>query len=291
MQATAQLTQLGTSYTGGTFLEALTVGDTEYIQRPTGPGHAIVHKTTQRHAGAPTTSGVRDILVIFLTARRPNMAHSDENTWGIERAMRLQSMAKELERSKLIPSLRLARTNDPSNSEVPYWLGVHLVQGDMNDPSDERWSEICEGVESLRLSTLLNPADARAHYHHGMGISTRHKYAMRTKRAHLLPPAKEAADSLINSLEAAIRLEGKCDEAGCKNGLNLAAAYLALGDFMARLKDFDKAISYLNQVEKSIVNSGDTEANWANSMLQEVSSVLEYCERESAKKAESSLVR
>jgi len=265
-------------------LEALTVGDGDHIQRPTAPGHAIIHKTTQRHAGAPTTSGVRDILVIFLTARRPETSETDENTWRIERAMRLNQIAKELPRDKLIPCLKLASNNDPTNNEVPYWLGVHTIQGDMNDPSDERWTEICQGVESLKLSALLNPADARAHFHLGMAISTRHKYAMRTKRAHLLPPPKEAADSLIQALEAAIRLERKCVEAGCANGINLAAAFLALGDFVARLKSFDKAIAYLNQVEDSIRRAGDIDENWAQSMLQEVSSMLDYCKKESAEK-------
>ena len=272
---------------GGTFFEGLTVGDDgEYIQRPNAPGHAIIHKTTQRHAGAPTTSGVRDILVIFLTARRPEMESDLKNTWDIESAMRLQSVAKELEREKLIPFLHLARDKDPTNSEILYWLGVHLLQGDPNDPSDERWEEICQGVESLKQSTLLNPADARVHYHLGMGISTRHKYAMRTRRAHLLPPAKEAADGLVEALETAIRLEGKCDQSGCSNGINLAAAYLCMGDFMARLKSCDKAIPYLNQVGKTIELSGGMHTEWAHSMLEEVHTMLNYCHSEMAKKEE-----
>ena len=282
------------SVSGGTFLEALTVGDGEHTQRPIAPGHAIVHKTTQRHAGAPTTSGVRDILVIFLTARRPLDVENDANTWNVERAMRLQSIAKEelkLAREKLLPSLQLARENDPVNSEVLYWLGVHLIQGDMNDPSDARWEEICRGVELLQASALLNPADARAHYHLGMGISTRHKYAMRTKRAHLLPPPKEAAESLVEAFETAIELERKCENAGCQNEINCAAAFLALGDFMARLKSFDKAIPYLNQVETTIREAGDIGENWAHNMLQEVDSMLSYCETESAKKKEKSFAQ
>ncbi|KAL3807273.1 hypothetical protein ACHAXA_004089 [Cyclostephanos tholiformis] len=276
---------------GGTFFEALTVGDGENIQLPSAPGHAIIHKTTQRHAGAPTTSGVRDILVIFLTARRAVISDNNENTWRIERAMRLQSIGKELDRDKLILSLRLARENDPTNSEVPYWHGVHLIQGDMNEESDDRWTEITQGVESLKLSTLLNPADARAHYHLGMAISARHKYAMRTKRAHLLPPAKEAGESVIDALETAIRLERKCTEAGCENGINISAAYLALGDFMARLKSYDRAITYLNQVEGIIGETGDMDKRWAQSMLEEVLSLTEYCKREAANKMEPSLVR
>lgn len=277
---------------GGTFFEALTIGDCDPIQRPIAPGHAIVHKTTQRHAGAPTTSGVRDILVIFLTCRRPDTSERSSNTWGVERAMRLQSIAKELPRDKLIPCMRLAKINDPTNSEVPYWLGVHLLQGDMDDPSDERWAEICEGVESLKLSTLLNPADARAHYHLGMGISTRHKYAMRTKRANLLPPPREAAESLMHAFETAIQLERICIRASCENGINLAAAFLTLGDFMARLNDFEKAIAFLLKVEDAVRESGDFQTNWAQSMLQEVSSLLDYCKRASEEKLkEVSLVK
>ncbi len=238
---------------------------------------------------APTTSGIRDILVIFLTARKSEEVGNDQSkSWRIERAMRLQSVAKELPtRDLLIPCLEIARSNDPENSEMSYWLGVHLLQGDMNDPSDERWNEICYGLDVLKNATILNPADARAHYHHGMAISARHKYAMRTQRAHLLPPADEAANSMINAFETAIRLERKCTEAGCKNGINLAAGYLTLADFMARLKSFEKAIMYLGRIEGMINEAGDREEHWATSMLQQVSSMMEFCMAESAKNKHS----
>ena len=239
---------------------------------------------------APTISGVRDILVIFLSARRTEPELTDDKTWRIERAMRLQSMGQELERDKMIPVVRLARSNDPLNSECPYWLGVHLVQGDINDPSDERWADICEGLESLQLATEMNPADARAHYNLGMAISYRHKYAMRSRRAHLLPPAKEAADALIKAFDSAIRLEGICEQAGCSNDINLAAAYLSLGEFMARLQRYEKAIPYLNQVEETVRHSGDIDQGWAKHMMGEAASILEYCSEEIAKKNESSLV-
>eukprot|EP00577_Skeletonema_sp_RCC1716_P001218 CAMPEP_0113379404 /NCGR_PEP_ID=MMETSP0013_2-20120614/4206_1 /TAXON_ID=2843 ORGANISM="Skeletonema costatum, Strain 1716" /NCGR_SAMPLE_ID=MMETSP0013_2 /ASSEMBLY_ACC=CAM_ASM_000158 /LENGTH=883 /DNA_ID=CAMNT_0000261673 /DNA_START=261 /DNA_END=2912 /DNA_ORIENTATION=- /assembly_acc=CAM_ASM_000158 len=263
---------------GGTFFEALTVGDgDDYIQRPSAPGHAIIHKTTQRHAGAPTTSGVRDILVIFLTARQPEKSEIEEVTWRVERAMRLTPLAKQLSREKLISCLKLATKNDPTSHALPYALGVHLTQeGDMNDPSDERWEEICQGVESFERSIVLNPADARAHYNLGMALSDRHKYAMRTRRMHLLPPPQEAAESLINALETAIQLEIKCDEAGCSNGINIAEAFLTLGDFVLRLKNFDLARLYLNQVEECIKGVGDTGEDWAQSMLQQVSAMLDY---------------
>jgi len=262
---------------GGTFFEALTASDGDYIQRPSGPGHAIIHKTTQRHAGAPTVGGIRDILVIFLTARQPLKSKVDEITWRVERAMRLTPLAKELTRDKLIPCLKLATINDPTSHALPYALGVHLLQqGDMDDPSDERWEEICQGVSSFEKAIELNPADARAYYNLGMAISTRHMYAMQTRRMHLLPPPKEAAESLINALETAIQLEIKCDEAGCSNGFNMAEAYLTMGDFVLRLKNFELARTYLNQVEDTIKKAGDIDEDWAQSMLQQVSSMLDF---------------
>jgi hypothetical protein len=142
---------------GGTFLEGLSRDDISCIQRPFSPGHALLHHTTARHAGAPTTSGIRDILVIFLTARHPPDMSTAKNTYRIERPMRLQTIAKQLPRGKLIPCLELARENDPTNSEMSYWLGVHLLQGDSSDESDLRWNEICRGVDTLKTATELNP--------------------------------------------------------------------------------------------------------------------------------------
>ena len=60
--------------------------------------------------------------------------------------------------------------------------------------------------------------------------------------------------------------------------------YLCLGDFMARLRDPDKAIVYLNQVEEHIKMEQDGDTNWVHSMLDEENSMLDYCKTESMKK-------
>lgn len=275
---------------GGTFLEALSVGDEETVRRPVRTGHALLHRTTQRHAGAPTTSGIRDILVIFLTARRPETPVKNEYTYGIETGMRLQTMAKELPRDQCIRGLELARSYDPMNSEMSYWLGVNLLQGDPNNPTDERWEEICRGVETLETAAQLNPADARARYHLGMSYHTRHKYAMRTKRTHLLPQPAEAASRIIEAFEEAIRLEKRCEEAGCKNGLNVAASYLTLGEFMASLRNFEKSLKYLSQVESTLTDAGELDAPWAGGFLEEMNRLKSYCETETAKLRENAVL-
>ena len=55
---------------------------------------------------------------------------------------------------------------------------------------------------------------------------------------------------------------------------------------MARLRDPDKAIVYLNQVVEHIDMEQDRDTNWVHSMLDEINSMLEYCKTESIKKEE-----
>ena len=145
-------------------------------------------------------------------------------------------------------------------------------------------------ARTLEAAAELNPADARAFYHLGMAISTRHKYAMRTKRAHLLPPAADAASRMIETFEEAIRLEKICEEAGCKNGFNVAASYLTLGEFMARLRNFDKAMEYLSLVEGALASAGGLDTPWAGGFLEEMNRMKSYCETETAKLSENAVV-
>ena len=57
---------------GGTFFEnqLLQPKSTSAIQpmKPSGAGYCLAHSASERHAGAGTTSGVRDILVLFVSA-------------------------------------------------------------------------------------------------------------------------------------------------------------------------------------------------------------------------------
>jgi len=56
---------------GGTFFENQLLGPTaEHIKplRPSGVGYCLAHSASERHAGAGTTTGVRDILVLFVSA-------------------------------------------------------------------------------------------------------------------------------------------------------------------------------------------------------------------------------
>ena len=56
-------------------------------------------------------------------------------------------------------------------------------------------------------------------------------------------------------------------------GFPTEVALSPLGDFMARLRDPDKAIVYLNQVVEHIDMEQDRDTNWVHSMLDEVNSI------------------
>ena len=54
---------------GGTFFENQLLGHEEAEPlKPSGIGHCLAHSAAERHAGAGTTAGVRDILVLFVSA-------------------------------------------------------------------------------------------------------------------------------------------------------------------------------------------------------------------------------
>lgn len=67
-----------------------------------------------------TTGGLHDILVVFITARHPHDRSKADNTYRKERPMRLQTIAKQQPREKLILLLELARENKPANGEMNY---------------------------------------------------------------------------------------------------------------------------------------------------------------------------
>ena len=132
----------------------------------------------------------------------------------------------------------------------------------------------------MRKSAAYSPSDARTYYHLGMALAARHKFAMRERLAHLLPPPAVVAEEIERAFCMAIRLESQCAAAGCKNGFNVAAAYLSLGEFMARLRNFKKGAEYLERVEDIVVSNGEEGEVWARPMLEEVSSILAYCRGE-----------
>ena len=209
---------------GGTFLERLVNNKygNDVIQRPCGPGHALIHSATERHAGAPTTSGIRDILVLFLTTRQ------DSAATGIERGHRLKSL---IERSPIpvrTDCLRLATKENPLDGDAFMWLGLNELNGDRNDPN--RWDEINASVEHLKIAARLSPCSGRVRYFLGMALDARIKIfrQLRDIRCDDELDVEKEMESTVNELERCLRIESECKKAGCTNDIDEAAVLLKL---------------------------------------------------------------
>jgi len=149
--------------------------------KPTGIGQAVAHLSSQRHAGTGTTKGCRDILVLFLTAKKKkdenrliNMKSDNQsiiqnyNAPTMERAARLKVNArghaaktcttKEEEILHRMAYLRLTIENTPFDGEAWHYLGMALRDyAKKNTNSDVFHS--C--IKCLERALILSPCDGR----------------------------------------------------------------------------------------------------------------------------------
>ncbi|CAB9520793.1 expressed unknown protein [Seminavis robusta] len=159
---------------GGTLFDNLITSSTKHtashhdddiieraIVHPLSPGHAVAHRSTERHAGAPTKPGeaIREILVFFITLREtlpttpitlqhqqqsnnPGTIHIMGNPTqyatlaGIERAFYLKEIAAQQSKSPAAADntgtsqtcYQWALAQNPSDGEALFWVGYFQVQ-------------------------------------------------------------------------------------------------------------------------------------------------------------------
>lgn len=147
---------------GGTFFDGLlTVSDPDdCVLKPCGPGHAVAHRGTERHAGAPTTAGIREILVLFVTSMEPSM---------IERSRHVREMADSTVR---LEANRLAAHVNPDDAEAHFWTGLHFLQPE----------SLKESIRYLERAAQLCPTDSRTFLYLGIAYS-KSKEVIKAKRA------------------------------------------------------------------------------------------------------------
>ena len=75
-------------------------------------GHALLHYSSHRHAGAGTTQGVRDILVLFLSAAAKSRDSNHSNRMN-HNMHPLEFVARIKERSKALQSTLTQKETDP----------------------------------------------------------------------------------------------------------------------------------------------------------------------------------
>jgi hypothetical protein len=192
---------------GGTFLENQLRGKiaekglAEDVPSPLqsiGAGHAVAHLSNQRHAGVGTTEGVRDILVLFLTASRKSSVLHNFNeksinvTPDMERAARLKTNARSnslrcdtLEESILVRMMhhRLAIQFAPADEEAWHYLGMTLLEYAKTKKETQKALEIARlSISCLNQAFAINPCDGRLCNNLGLAHETLLAYTTATTK-------------------------------------------------------------------------------------------------------------
>lgn len=147
---------------GGTFFEnQLRSGDAAFSPlKPKGVGHCLAHYSTERHAGSATLKGVRDILVLFVTAVQkplpPKLIQSAllKQGWSwCQYDNQAQALVSRIHHH------RLALDVVPNDGEAWQYLGTALMEYYSNCNADPR---ILDSAKDCFLrAAVITPFDSR----------------------------------------------------------------------------------------------------------------------------------
>uniref|UniRef100_A0A7R9Z211 Fe2OG dioxygenase domain-containing protein n=1 Tax=Pseudictyota dubia TaxID=2749911 RepID=A0A7R9Z211_9STRA len=247
---------------GGTFMDAQLASRGKMAKQPIKPegvGRAFLHKSSQRHAGAAIESGVRDILVIFLTATNIGIK-ADSASPPVERATRLKGMhSLETDHWLLANYNRMALDCVQTDSEAWHYLGMSLYFLSATEDCDViHGSSLAHlAVDVLNVAIQCNPNDARLYNSLALGLG-------RTK----------ADPSLIQAaFQKGLKLHKLSEEVGCDVKRDLAALAYNYGLFMMGQGRFEEAFEILQLI--------DTESEKISErIVNDVLALLEYCEHQ-----------
>ncbi|VEU45053.1 unnamed protein product [Pseudo-nitzschia multistriata] len=272
-------------------------GDASPVLRPLAAGHALAHWSTKRHAGAPTTSGTRDILVFFLTQRKatetaaagavPKSAFS-----GIERSFHLKLKAQEIPGGLALRCLDLAMEETPFDGQAHFLKGFHLMRGgttpkdgrgNTTEDEEQRWRELQQSVFHLVRAAEYAPFDARIQCHLGMAYRQRWMFAKRTNRTRDITGSDSSENGeqrelckATESLRRALFLHDRYQRHGIASDFddNVLVARLTLGEVLAQLERYSDAIQCLSKIES---HSLDADKPKDKAMAQHIAAVVAHC--------------
>lgn len=152
-----------------------------------GPGHALLHHSSDRHAGASTRRGVRDILVFFLTASKSDLS-LDESQYPptplLEQAARLKSTARPQCEECLVRS----NQDDDDSSNAYFWQPLA--------------SAVCRSRYQY-LAVQAIPTDGEAWQYLGMALWDIHQ-SLGIMIQSQMPNDQESRHELVKDLDAVV---------------------------------------------------------------------------------------
>lgn len=217
--------------------------------KPLGVGHALAHLSNQRHAGVGTTSGVRDILVLFLMTKKPTTLESNTETKcsGMELAGRLRNNVLEncakhgdLSNQYLCRMIhnRLAIQLFPLDGEAWHYLGMALnVKAKTMHSSKEAVEIMSLSISCLEHAFTLIPGDARLCNNLGLAYETIYTYTKDEKYDQWIEKYYSRS-TLIHTISEMI---------GCDVHTDFDSVSLNYGLYVSYKNEFERAVNILNR--------------------------------------------
>jgi tetratricopeptide (TPR) repeat protein len=275
------------------------------IIRPNGVGHVVAHMSTERHAGAPTVKGIREILVFFLTLR-PNVSSTERIGQGssiaprappVERAFHLKLAAKEMTvASSAIMCLDMALKERPMDGEAHFWKGFRMLYGGISSDckgrssSNDRdetiiLSDIKKSIHHMQRAQQYTPFDARSNCFVGVAYKRMIDFLYRKKEGSSDPaPEIRHDDRLIleesvKYLQNAIGLQEQYQQYGISSDFDPVVAILSISEVLSRLHRYKEALDYIALLQE---HENDTSERWRRKGLtddekQHASELARYC--------------
>jgi hypothetical protein len=270
--------------------------------KPLGPGHAIAHYSSHRHAGSATFEGVRDILVLFVAAAA-GRSSGRAPAWEI--AARLKSTARSycgaVDRGdssissideKLLCRVRhhrLAIEHVPNDGESWHYLGMALFEYHNYQKQQQKESANNDSILRLAIScldeaTIYTPCDGRLQNNLGITLERLFEYNQ-SNRNRLL----DLQGRITAAYDLSIQIHTLCNKMGCDVHVDYESACLNYGLYLSKLDDFAGAIGILSLVVAEDVeqdddfgDSGpaDPSLTVRKRVLRDASNLLGFCKRQ-----------
>jgi hypothetical protein len=221
---------------GGTFFEnqllsnVAAAGSAMTPLKPKGVGHCLAHYSTERHAGSATLEGVRDILVLFITAEQtplpPKLIQSallkQCRSWCSSECCDTELDATQCR----IQHQRLALSVIPNDGEAWQYLGTALMEYSEEDrhttttADDDPMMILGVAKDCFLHAAAITPCDSRVYHNLALALQGLQEEA---RPAFAIEQAFEQAwDILKMSNKAGCDVEQDFDALSLNYGLYLS---------------------------------------------------------------------
>lgn len=248
--------------------------------KPSGSGHALAHHSCSRHAGAATTGGVRDILVLFVAVKGVT------GPAGWEVGSRLKANARrhrprcgDARTRALARVLHHRMAIDESRVDGEAWqhLGMAILDCHEAEPQGTRPLELAAAC--LGRATELTPNDGKLWNNVAVAFE-RLLHALQDRSPDRLE-SERLDERIIAAYRRALSVHSACREAGCDVEGDYESACLNYGLYLSRKDDFAGAVEVLSKIERAVdsLKEGGPDLTIRQRVMADAMSLLMFCRK------------